>query len=169
VRTRAAVAKEAGVGTTRVGGRGKGGGAGGGRGGKGTRNTKSAAQAKGGGAAAARAKPAGRGRQEPSRSQSSEQEPSQDPCTSEDNVEADLDLGEEKQEEGAEEIREMEEESAGRSAEKVAGAGDDDGSAAPLPERVIGFAHMLLSWSAVAVVAVALWIVRCVMSESVRT
>ncbi|XP_024385566.1 casein kinase 1-like protein HD16 [Physcomitrium patens] len=134
VRTRAAVAKEAAVVTTRVAGRGKGAGAGTGRVAKQPRNTKPAALPKG--ATPPKGKVAGRGKQVPSRSQSPEQEPLQDPCTSEDNVEADLDLGEEKQEEAAEEIREMEEESAGRSAEKVAGAGDDDGSAAPLPERV---------------------------------
>uniref|UniRef100_A0A7I4B3M6 non-specific serine/threonine protein kinase n=1 Tax=Physcomitrium patens TaxID=3218 RepID=A0A7I4B3M6_PHYPA len=134
VRTRAAVAKEAAVVTTRVAGRGKGAGAGTGRLTKQTRNTKSTALPKV--AAAPKAKAGGRGKQVPSRSRSPEQEPLQDPCTSEDNVEAYLDLGEGKQEEAAEEIREMEEESAGRSAEKVAGAGDDDGSAAPLPERV---------------------------------
>ncbi|KAG0558284.1 hypothetical protein M758_10G015400 [Ceratodon purpureus] len=130
VRTRAAVAKEAAVVTPRVAGRGKGAGAGRAAG-KQTRGGKpSAVQAKAAGAKAKGA--AARGKQVPSRSHS----PAEDHCTSEDNVEEDLDLGEEKQEEGGEEIREMEEESAGRSAEKVAGAGDDDGSAAPLPERV---------------------------------
>lgn len=144
VRTRAAVAKEAAVVTTRVAGRGKGSGAGTGR--KATRNAKpivhqhqqpkAAALAA---AAAPKAKAAAvvRGNQGPSRSHSSDPEPLQDPCTSEDNVEEDLDLGEDQaQEEGGEEIREMEEESAGRSAEKLPGVGDDDGSAAPLPERV---------------------------------
>lgn len=163
VRTRAAVAKEAAVVTPRVAGRGKGGGAGSGRGAKATRNAKSPAPAKGA-AAAPRARLAGRGKQVPSRSRSPEPEPLQDPCTSEDNVEADLDLGEEKQEEAGEEIREMEEESAGRSAEKVAGAGDDDGSAAPLPDRVIGVSYSPLSLLLVAVLAVGLWIVKCLMS-----
>jgi len=146
VRTRAAVAKEAAVVPTRVAGRGKGSGAGTGR--KATRNAKPIVQQQQQPKAAAVAAPAApkakaaavvRGKQVPSRSHSSDPEPLQDPCTSEDNVEEDLDLGEEKpQEEGAEEIREMEEESAGRSAEKLPGVGDDDGSAAPLPERVIG-------------------------------
>jgi hypothetical protein len=81
-----------------------------------------------------KAKVAGRGKQVSSRSQSPEPEPLQDHCASEDNAAADLDLEDEKQEEGAE-IREMEEESAGRTAEKVAGA-EEEGSAAPLPERV---------------------------------
>lgn len=150
VRTRAAVAKEAAVVTTRVAGRGKGASA---RGKAATRNTKPIVQQqqqpKTGATAAAAvvvaapvvAPKAGaakgvRGKQVPSRSHSSDPEPLQDPCTSEDNVEEDLDLGEEKQP-LEEEIREMEEESAGRSAEKLPGVGDDDGSAAPLPERVI--------------------------------
>ena len=165
VRTRAAVAKEAAVVTTRVAGRGKGGGAGSGRGAKAGRNAKSLAQAKGGGSAgAAKARPVGRGKQVTSRSQSPEQEPLDDPCTSEDNIEADSDLGEGKQEAGVEEIREMEEESAGRSAEKVAGAGDDDGSAAPLPDRVIGATHLLFCWLVVAIWRVELWIMECVIS-----
>ena len=138
VRTRAAVAKETAVVTTRVTGRWKGGGVGSGRGAKAGRNAKSPVQAK--------ARLAGRGKQVSSRSQS----PLHDPCTSEDNVEADLDLGEGGQEAGGEEIREMEEESAGRSAEKVAGAGDDDGSTAPLPDRVIVAAH-LFCWLVVAI------------------
>lgn len=148
VRTRAAVAKEAAVVTTRVAGRGKGASA---RGKAATRNTKPIVQQqqpKTGATAAAAVvvaapvaapKAAGavkgvRGKQVPSRSHSSEPEPLQDPCTS-DNDQEDLDLGEEKQP-LEEEIREMEEESAGRSAEKLPGVGDDDGSAAPLPERV---------------------------------
>lgn len=143
VRTRAAVAKEAAVVTTRVAGRGKGAGAGTGR--KATRNAKPIVQQQQPKAATlaatavpkAKAAAVVRGNQGPSRSHSSDPEPLQDPCTSEDNVEEDLDLGEDQaQEEGGEEIREMEEESAGRSAEKLPGVGDDDGSAAPLPERV---------------------------------
>lgn len=156
VRTRAAVAKEAAVVTTpRVAGRG---GKGTGRAGKQARNAKPIVQPTTKVAVAAavapapKAKAAVRGKQVPSRSRSSEpeeEEPLQDPCTSEDNVEEDLDLGEEKQEEAAaEEIREMEEESAGRSAEKLPGVGDDDGSAAPLPERVnwrLSFLFLVLS------------------------
>ena len=143
VRTRAAVAKEeAAVVTPRVaGGRGKG--AGSGRLAKQTRNTKAAVAAhpKAAAPAAPKAKVTGRGKQVSSRSQSAEPEPVQDYCASEDNAAADLDLEDEKQEEGAE-IREMEEESAGRTAEKVAGA-EEEGSAAPLPERVIDFGRLL--------------------------
>ncbi|KAG0558288.1 hypothetical protein KC19_10G016300 [Ceratodon purpureus] len=131
VRTRAAVAKEAAVVTPRVAGRGKARAAGKqARGGKPSGKGAAAAGTKGKGAA-------GRGKQVPSRSHSPAEEPLQeDLCTSDDNVDEDLDLGVGKKEEGGEENREMEEESAGRSAEKVPGAGDDDGSAAPLPERV---------------------------------
>lgn len=78
----------------------------------------------------------------PFRPHYSAQESFQRPCTSEDNVKGDLYLADEKQEEEAEDTREMEEESAGRSAEKVPGAGDDDGSAAPLPERVMDIVDM---------------------------
>ncbi len=56
------------------------------------------------------------------------------PLLEEENVQEDIDLENLREAEPAE-IRAMEEESAGRSAEKVPGA-EDDGSAAPLPERV---------------------------------
>ncbi len=79
----------------------------------------------------------------PFRSHSQSTEPLEDPCTSEDNVEDYLDLEVKEQEEGTEKIRTMEDESAGRSAEKAPGVGDDDGSAAPLPERVIHVVHAL--------------------------
>jgi hypothetical protein len=138
IRTRAAVAKEeAAVVTPRVaGGRGKGAA-------KQTRNTKAAVAAhpKAAAPGAPKAKVTGRGKQVSSRSQSAEPEPVQDYCAPEDNAAADLDLEDEKQEEGAE-IREMEEESAGRTAEKVAGA-EEEGSAAPLPERVIDSGRLL--------------------------
>ena len=134
VRTRAAVAKEAAVVTPKVAGRGKGAGGGTGRVAKQTRNTKATVQPKV--TSVPKVKLAGWVKQVPSRSHSPAQEPLHDLCRLVDKVEEGLDPGEENQEEGPEEIREMEEESAGRSADKVPGAGDDDGSAAPLPERV---------------------------------
>jgi hypothetical protein len=72
------------------------------------------------------------------------------PLLQEENVQEDIDLVNLREAEAAE-IRAMEEESAGRSADKVPGA-EDDGSAAPLPERVnclvclLGcFAHLIFS------------------------
>jgi hypothetical protein len=72
------------------------------------------------------------------------------PLLEEENVEEDIDLVNLREAEAAE-IRAMEEESAGRSADKVPGA-EDDGSAAPLPERVkcsvcllVCFYHLICS------------------------
>lgn len=166
VRTRAAVAKEAAVVTTRVGNRGKG--ASSGRAAKQTRNNAKPTSAPKP-APVPKARPTGRGKQVSCRSHSSEPQALQDHCTPEDNVEADLDLEEARQEEGAE-IREMEEESAGRSAEKLPGA-EEDGSAAPLPERVFlydALFHYYLLGSLLWLLCTLQWIgVRVVVSIAV--
>jgi hypothetical protein len=140
VRTRAAVAKEAAV-VNRVGGRAKG--TGSGRPTKQNRNNKAPPPQPRAGPGPRQRGP-GRGKQVSPRSRFPEPQPLQDPSPfPEENVEADIDLEDDRQTEAAE-VRAMEEESAGRSAEKVPGA-EDDGSAAPLPERVnclLGFAHL---------------------------
>ncbi|CAK9199349.1 unnamed protein product [Sphagnum troendelagicum] len=131
VRTRAAVAKEAAV-VNRVGGRAKG--TGSGRPTKQNRNNKASPPQPRAGPGPRQRGP-GRGKQVSPRSRFPEPQPLQDPSPfPEENVEADIDLEDDRQTEAAE-VRAMEEESAGRSAEKVPGA-EDDGSAAPLPERV---------------------------------
>jgi hypothetical protein len=151
VRTRAAVAKEAAV-VNRVAGRAKG--TGSGRPTKQNRNSKAPPPQPRAGPGPRQRGP-GRGKQVSPRSRFPEPQPLQDPSPfPEENVEADIDLEDDRQAEAAE-VRAMEEESAGRSAEKVPGA-EDDGSAAPLPERVNCLLGFCTSFWVVIAASVAL-------------
>ncbi len=103
-------------------------------------------------AAGAGQRGSGRGKGVSPRSRSPLPQPVQypSPLLEEENVQEDIDLENLREAEAAE-VRAMEEESAGRSADKVPGA-EDDGSAAPLPERVnclvcllVCFAHLICS------------------------
>lgn len=138
VRTRATVAKEAAVGTTGIVRRGKA------TAKQPTRAAKPPVQARAPAAAAAGRQRAGLGRvkQPASRALSRELPSFQDPFHPDDGEEAleedpfvDQDSRDLALAYTADRNEEMEEESAGRSAEKVAGA-EEEGSTAPLPEKV---------------------------------